>query len=60
MPSPQYSTLRVADIRMMAKEMTCGQLFETLLDSDPRAARNAAWALTHKPAHELREEQTEK
>ncbi len=53
MPSPQYSTLRVADIRMMAKEMTCGQLFETLLDSDLRAARNAAWALTHKPNGEL-------
>ena len=48
-----HSLLGVSDIRILSKEVSSKQLFEYVFDPDNRVARNAAWALTHKPASEL-------
>ena len=48
------SLLGVSDIRVLSKEIPSKQLFEYIFSTDNRVARNAAWALTHKPAGELK------
>ena len=48
-----HSLLGVSDIRILSKEVSSKQLFEYVFDPDNRVARNAAWALTHKPVGEL-------
>ena len=48
-----HSLLGVSDIRILSKEVSSKQLFEYVFDTDNRVARNAAWALTHKPVGEL-------
>lgn len=41
------------EVRRLAQEVPAGRLYESIFDNDNRVARNAAWALTHKPASEL-------
>lgn len=47
------SQLSGEEVKRMAREVPAERLFEHIFDSDSRMARNAAWALTHKPANEL-------
>ncbi|MBO4600345.1 MAG: hypothetical protein J5641_06360 [Bacteroidales bacterium] len=41
------------DVRRLARELPARQLYDNIFGTDNRVARNAAWALTHKPASEL-------
>jgi hypothetical protein len=41
------------EVKRLAHDVPASWLYDCVFDSDSRVARNAAWALTHKPAHEL-------
>lgn len=48
------SSLGGAEVRALAKEVSCALLLPLLYDEDSRVARNAAWVLTHKPITQIR------